>query len=160
MPLVAVLLAGCQSKKAKKEAEHLVLARKEAHEMLGKLAKAAIESFRRKPAPSPFAAGQKAKPPPRQLCDSAPAPVPKQLRKGKFQALPTDWFKGDPTVGFNCLRFSIDDPQWCQYSWTRTSPTHGLAAARCDPNGKGKAVIEMKVAVTCKEDDCTQQAVD
>jgi type IV pilus assembly protein PilA len=60
-----------------------------------------------------------------RLCASAgavPANVP---AAAKYQSKPTDWMTGDMTTGWTCLKFSMDDPQYFQYSYTATDTAAG-----------------------------------
>jgi type IV pilus assembly protein PilA len=67
-----------------------------------------------------------------QLCGSATS-VPDNLTKVasvKYQSAATDW-GGSSTAGWACLRFSMSDPQYYQYSYTATGssdPGDGFTA--------------------------------
>jgi type IV pilus assembly protein PilA len=86
----------------------------------------------------------------RALCGSEPAPgtVPASnaaaLVKGqKWQSSPTDWNAGGPTnVGFSCLRFTMDQPQYYIYGYSATGTAGALndtftGSAAGDLNGDG-----------------------
>jgi type IV pilus assembly protein PilA len=57
----------------------------------------------------------------RGLCDDGPA-VPTNLTdvaNGKYQSSPTEWKVG----GWDCLKFSMSDPQYFQYSYASSATT-------------------------------------
>jgi type IV pilus assembly protein PilA len=59
----------------------------------------------------------------RQLCPSASKPVPQaitQVAGQKYQSASSDWNTDSPSnAGFSCLHFTIDQPQYYMYSYTR-----------------------------------------
>ncbi|MGC4070088.1 MAG: type II secretion system protein [Polyangiaceae bacterium] len=76
------------------------------------------------------------------LCASATAPVPATIPAAqKVQSSPADWRAGSQTVGWFCLRFSMQDPQYYRYNYTAANPTanNGTfeAIAEGDLNGDG-----------------------
>jgi type IV pilus assembly protein PilA len=76
------------------------------------------------------------------LCLSAPASVPAAIASvtgQKYQSTPADW---NPTTfvagtGWPCLKFSVTDPQYYMYSYTRADATHFTAQANGDLDGNG-----------------------
>ncbi|HEX7604379.1 MAG TPA: hypothetical protein VF316_22325 [Polyangiaceae bacterium] len=65
--------------------------------------------------------------PPHLLCASAVHPVPASIllvSAKKYVSSPSEW-AGDP--GFNCLKFSMDSPQYYQYDYRRTGGATGSA---------------------------------
>jgi type IV pilus assembly protein PilA len=61
----------------------------------------------------------------RTLCGTeaggAPVPALTNINGKKYQTAVAEWNVGCPTnVGFCCLKFSIDQPQYYGYSWTST----------------------------------------
>jgi len=82
--------------------------------------------------------------PPHVLCASAVHPVPAsilQVSAKKYMSSPSEW-AGDP--GFNCLKFSMDYPQYYQYDYRRTGGATGSAVgdgfeaeAKGDLDGNG-----------------------
>jgi len=57
----------------------------------------------------------------RSLCDDAP-PVPAAItsvQDGKYQSSPAEWKVG----GWKCLKFTMNDPQYYQYSYTSSATT-------------------------------------
>jgi hypothetical protein len=82
--------------------------------------------------------------PHRGFCPSAPHPVPpdrSSLSGAKYQSVPADWEDGrTPGEGFGCLKFSLQVPQYYQYSYRTTGAgrTAFEATARGDLNGDGR----------------------
>jgi len=85
----------------------------------------------------------------RALCGTDPGnPVPAtgSIAGARYQSSPADWNKGEipgaPSVGFACLKFTMDAPQYYAYSFT-SSGTLGTtgdsftALANGDLNGDG-----------------------
>ena len=79
-----------------------------------------------------------------QLCGKAGAPVPSDISKvkgQKYQSSPTDWTNSGTdsaaNVGFPCLKFTMDDPQYYMYNYTSdgTSTYTGTANGDLDANG-------------------------
>jgi type IV pilus assembly protein PilA len=77
------------------------------------------------------------------LCASASSPVPSSVsmvRGVKYQSAPGEWqVDRARNAGFACLRFSMDMPQYYQYSYTvsKTNPDELVAVAHGDLNGDG-----------------------
>jgi type IV pilus assembly protein PilA len=75
----------------------------------------------------------------RALCPDGPA-VPTALtaiQNSKYQSSPADWKAG----GWNCLKFTMDGPQYFQYVFSGGGSTTGstfLAEAHADFNGNGR----------------------
>jgi type IV pilus assembly protein PilA len=58
-----------------------------------------------------------------QLCDDAAGPVPSTMDEvsgKKYQSSPSDW---DDAAGFECLQFSMGDPQYYQYDYEASATT-------------------------------------
>jgi len=55
----------------------------------------------------------------RRLCASATAAVPATMKAAgeKYQPQPSDWIGSDPTVGWQCLKFTMDQPILFQYNY-------------------------------------------
>ncbi|HWA76370.1 MAG TPA: prepilin-type N-terminal cleavage/methylation domain-containing protein [Polyangiaceae bacterium] len=59
----------------------------------------------------------------RRLCASATNKVPASIPKAqKYQSSPSEW-GGSATAGWQCLKFSMNDPQYFQYDYQATNPT-------------------------------------
>lgn len=55
------------------------------------------------------------------LCGSATATVPSaaaKIKGSKYQSNPTEWTAGSMSAGWQCLKFSMDDPQYYMYNYT------------------------------------------
>src|SRR5271165_6533403 len=76
----------------------------------------------------------------RMFCGSSTT-VPATVPKGqKYQSQASDW-SGTPTAGWMCLKFVMDEPQYCSYNYSASStdPSTGgfIATANGDLNGDG-----------------------
>jgi type IV pilus assembly protein PilA len=78
------------------------------------------------------------------LCLSAAQMVPASIslvRGQKYQSNPDEWLvdMDTPGVGFACLHFSVNDPQYYAYQYVGTAGSKGVftAAAYGDLNGDG-----------------------
>jgi type IV pilus assembly protein PilA len=59
----------------------------------------------------------------RRLCASTTNKVPVSIPKAqKYQSKPSEW-GGSATAGWQCLKFSMNDPQYFQYDYQATNPT-------------------------------------
>jgi type IV pilus assembly protein PilA len=64
----------------------------------------------------------------RAMCGTAPATIPAAaaaIQGQKYQSLPAEWANGagvagTPAVGFACLKFVMNDPQYFMYNYQRT----------------------------------------
>jgi type IV pilus assembly protein PilA len=76
------------------------------------------------------------------LCPSASSPVPRSLasiRGSKYQSAQADWeVDRSRNAGFACLQFSMDEPQYFQYSYVASPQGRFEATAHGDLNGDGK----------------------
>jgi type IV pilus assembly protein PilA len=79
----------------------------------------------------------------RSFCASATLPVPSSntVPKGqKYQSSAAEWSSG-PTIGWGCLKFSMDEPQYYMYNYSASSTDPGtggfIATANGDLNGDG-----------------------
>jgi len=76
----------------------------------------------------------------RALCSSASATVPVGVPSAaKYQSSSADWQAGDAVTGWQCLKFTIGDPQYYRYAYAATVSTSGsyTATANGDLNGNG-----------------------
>jgi type IV pilus assembly protein PilA len=76
----------------------------------------------------------------RALCSTAAAKVPTAAPSAaKYQSSSADWQAGDAATGWQCLKFTIGDPQYYSYGYTATVSTSGsyTATANGDLNGNG-----------------------
>jgi type IV pilus assembly protein PilA len=104
----------------------------EAKQNLGRLVKDAISAFEKETMAGTLLGTGASVPSVHRLCDSASAKVPSSVPKGsKIQADPAEWSPAAdfPTVGFKCLKFSVNSPVYYQYDYTATNPTNPATAA-------------------------------
>jgi type IV pilus assembly protein PilA len=81
----------------------------------------------------------------RALCASAKSTVPASaasIKGVKYQSSAAEWNEGSPTEGWQCLRFTMDVPQYFMYGYAATgggNPTGSAftATANGDLNGDG-----------------------
>jgi type IV pilus assembly protein PilA len=81
----------------------------------------------------------------RSFCASA-IPVPSTAaapQAQKYQSTIADWTTGDPMSGWQCLKFSLEEPQYYEYEYTSTGANTSafsgnfIALAHGDLNGNG-----------------------
>jgi type IV pilus assembly protein PilA len=78
-----------------------------------------------------------------QLCVSATHAVPTDptsIAGKKYQSKPSEWSEADVSatgqfVGWNCVKFSMNDPQYYQYNYTSTNPTTTTGTFTCSATG-------------------------
>ncbi len=67
--------------------------------------------------------------------------LPAQIAAQKYQSAASEWNAGDAVTGWNCLKFSLEEPQYYMYSYSAASvsATSGgfIATANGDLNGDG-----------------------
>jgi hypothetical protein len=75
-----------------------------------------------------------------QLCKSA-QPVPSAVPRGKKYEPSLqrgmDWYSGDDTTGWRCLRFTMTEPHYFQYTYSAGGPYKGPARGGPDPGPDG-----------------------
>ncbi|MEN9578768.1 MAG: hypothetical protein RJA70_1777 [Pseudomonadota bacterium] len=72
------------------------------------------------------------------LCTSAGASVPADpagIKGAKYQSNPTEWETGSTSAGWQCLKFSMTDPQYFMYNYTAVPGASFSATARGDLDG-------------------------
>ncbi|HEX5098188.1 MAG TPA: type II secretion system protein [Polyangiaceae bacterium] len=95
----------------------------EAKNNLGRLAKDAVAAYERETMDATLAAANSGSQAVHRLCDSAAATVPAAVPVGKkVQPDPAGWNAGSATVGWRCLKFSLNDPVYYSYGYTAASP--------------------------------------
>lgn len=110
----------------------------EARDALGRMAKDATGAYQRESmAPDVMALGSSSGISHR-LCSSATA-VPSSVPKSeKYQSKPSDWMVSGTsaaTLGWSCLKFSMDDPQYFQYDYTAMNETANNGSFSCLAHG-------------------------
>jgi type IV pilus assembly protein PilA len=122
----------------------------EAREGIGRIAKDASSAYtREKMAGTVLTQGQSATAS-QSLCNTS-TKVPADMtaiQKKKYQSSPDDWKAGDQQTGWQCLKFTMEDPQNFQYEYVSTATAYS-AFARGDLNGDGSkfSTFELKGAV-------------
>ena len=117
----------------------------EARNSLGQLAKDAAAAVEREKGTQPILGVGSSSSLMRTFCSSAPAvPTSITLVKGqKYQSSKSDWNSGDPTSGWQCLKFSLEEPQYYMYAYgsldTNAYSGGFFAQAAGDLNGDGNS---------------------
>jgi type IV pilus assembly protein PilA len=114
----------------------------EAKNNLGRLGKDAVAAFERETMDATLAAINTGSQAVHQLCDKAAAGVPAAVPPGKkIQPDPAAWNAGSATVGWRCLKFSVNEPLYYQYNYDATNPAAATgtfaAIATGDLDGDG-----------------------
>jgi type IV pilus assembly protein PilA len=114
----------------------------EARNSLGQLAKDAAAAAEREKGTTAILAASGLSTLMRSFCGSATS-VPGTVPGGqKYQSSKADWNSGDAQNGWQCLKFSMEEPQYYQYGYAATPSTSAvsggfLATANGDLNGDG-----------------------
>ncbi|HXX66582.1 MAG TPA: prepilin-type N-terminal cleavage/methylation domain-containing protein [Polyangiaceae bacterium] len=117
----------------------------EARNSLGQIAKDAATAVEREKGMTAILGSGTLSAPLRAFCGTAANTVPTQMsavQGKKYQSQKTDWGSADtPLTGWQCLKFSLEEPQYYEYEYTatNTSPNTGgfTANAHGDLNGDG-----------------------
>jgi len=97
----------------------------EAKNNLGRLGKDAVSAFERETMDATLAEANTGSTSVHRLCDSATNNVPGTMPQGKkIQPNPLDWNEGNSTTGWQCLKFSLNDPVYYQYGYTAANATN------------------------------------
>jgi type IV pilus assembly protein PilA len=121
----------------------------EARNSLGEMGKDQIAAFEKESMPGQTLAGGSSAALSHQLCVSPSVPVPAQMSAifgKKYQssgAIGVDWNadSATPGMGFSCLNFQMDQPQYYQYNFTTANVSAAggtfVATARGNLSGDG-----------------------
>lgn len=112
----------------------------EARNSLGQLAKDATTAYAREKMDGDVLALEGASAAGNSLCASAEATVPADaasIKGQKYQSNPSEWEGDDPTVGWACLKFSVNEPQYYMYGYEADATTF-TASAQGDLDGDGE----------------------
>ena len=123
----------------------------EARNGVGRISRAAEESYARETAASEMVAlGNTSSIIVHQLCDSAvpvPSTVPASRKFVPNNIAGSDFSRGTSTQGWKCLHFEIHDPIYYQYNYLRDSTTlcttYACAAASQSPNFEAAAIGDL-----------------
>jgi type IV pilus assembly protein PilA len=99
----------------------------EARNSVGQMAKDAAAAFSREKMPPGVVSAGTSAALSNTLCSSASATVPSTqtlIAGAKYQSSPAEWAPAadEATVGFKCLKFSMDQPQYYVYNYTAANP--------------------------------------
>ena len=110
----------------------------EARNSLGQIQHDAQIAFERETGGTSVMAAKQSSPLLRKLCASSSAVPATPPASAKYQSKVSDW-SGDP--GWNCLKFSLEQPQYFSYQYTASNTTSTAGAysitANGDLNGNG-----------------------
>jgi len=117
----------------------------EAREALGRISKDASAAYTRENMAATLIAPGSASGISNRLCGKADNSVPASkdsIKAMKYQSAPSEWNQGSQTAGWECLKFTMQDPQYFMYSYDSPNPTDTAAAgftatANGDLNGDG-----------------------
>ena len=99
----------------------------EARDALGRMAKDAVTAFSKEGMTSDVLSLGSATGISNRLCAAATNPVPAGAPPAaqKYQSSPVEWMTGDQSTGWQCLKFSMNDPQYFQYRYVTTGNVSG-----------------------------------
>jgi type IV pilus assembly protein PilA len=116
----------------------------EARQMLGRISKDAAAAYHRENLSGAVLTAGSATAISQRLCSSATNTVPAakgSIAGQKYQSQKSDWDTGSSTVGWRCLKFGIDGPQYFMYQYAASNETTATgtfaAYAFGDLNGDG-----------------------
>ncbi|MBX3181422.1 MAG: type II secretion system protein [Polyangiaceae bacterium] len=95
----------------------------EARNSLGQLGKDAAAAYNREGMAATVLALGGATGVVNRLCETATATVPASaadIKGQKYQSSPAEWTAGSRTVGWQCVRFSMESPQYYMYGYSAT----------------------------------------
>ncbi|HYO97478.1 MAG TPA: type II secretion system protein [Polyangiaceae bacterium] len=93
----------------------------EARNALGRMAKDAVSAYQKEAMSATVLALGASSSLSHRLCGSATNKVPLTVPAGeKYQSKPSEW-GGTKDIGWTCLKFSMDAPQYFQYDYTMAS---------------------------------------
>jgi len=99
----------------------------EATNNIGQIGKNATEAYTREKMSATYVAPGQSSSVTTCLCKAATNKVPATgvPHSAKAVANPSEWLVGDATTGWMCLKYSIDGPQYYQYSYASSSTCAG-----------------------------------
>ena len=109
----------------------------EARTAVGRIAKDASSAWDREKMPGAVLSAGGTADNSRALCGSStsvPADTANIANK-KYQSSPAEWNTGDTLIGWRCLRFTMDGPQYFQYRYISTDASNFTARAVGDLDG-------------------------
>jgi type IV pilus assembly protein PilA len=112
----------------------------EARNSLGQLSKDASAAFNREKMDSAILAASKSTAVSNTLCQSATAKVPDSKTKiqgSKYQSAASEWNDDSAKKGWQCLKFSMNEPQYFMYGYAHTGVTTGADGGGFDATAEG-----------------------
>jgi type IV pilus assembly protein PilA len=126
----------------------------EARNTLGQIAKDAAAAVEREKGTTALLGQGSSSTLSRAFCDTS-ASVPAAMtsvQANKYQSQPSDWDTGGPTKGWQCLKFSMEEPQYYEYTYSATGTDSNsggfIAYANGDLNGDGSKFSTFSVSGT------------
>jgi type IV pilus assembly protein PilA len=117
----------------------------EARETLGRIAKDASSAYNKENMAATVLALKGQADVSNRLCSTADNSVPAapgSIQGKKYQSGPSEWNTGSQQVGWQCLKFMMQEPQYFMYKYTATNPTSNAGTfsvtAQGDLNGDTK----------------------
>ena len=111
----------------------------EARSALGRIAKDASAAFNRESMAATVLAPGAAAGVSNALCITAANTVPTagagSIKGQKYQSAASEWNAGNQTTGWQCLKFSLQDPQYFMYKYASADVNNFVATANGDLNG-------------------------
>jgi type IV pilus assembly protein PilA len=107
----------------------------EARNSLGQIAKDAATAAEREKGTSAIVAPAGVSALFRSFCGSATAVPGTVPAAQKYQSQASDWTAGSSTAGWQCLKFSLEEPQYYQYNYTSTVSSAVSGNFEADANG-------------------------
>lgn len=130
----------------------------EARSAIGRMAKDGSNAYNRDGMASAVLTLQDSTGVSNRLCASATAPVPSSstnIQGKKYQSSPTEWQAGDQWTGWQCVKFSMGDPQYYQYNYTATGTTAPSSTFTASASGDldGDTILsQFSLTATIQED--------
>jgi type IV pilus assembly protein PilA len=119
----------------------------EARNSLGQIAKDAATAVEREKGTTALVAAGGTSTLMRAFCATAASPVPggiASVKGQKYQSQVSEWKAGDNATGWQCLKFSMEEPQYYMYSYTAATDAFSggfTAIANGDLNGDGATSV-------------------
>jgi type IV pilus assembly protein PilA len=112
----------------------------EARNSIGQIAKDAASAYSREKMAAGVMATGSSTAVANELCQAASATVPDDIAKVaamKYQSSPAEWAPKDEAanIGWTCLKFSMDQPQYYLYNYTNDPATSFKAIAKGNLDG-------------------------
>jgi type IV pilus assembly protein PilA len=108
----------------------------EARNALGQVAKDAATAVEREKGSTPVVGAGGTSSLLRAFCSSATNLVPATVPAAqKYQSQASDWASGSTVAGWQCLKFSLEEPQYYQYGYTSSNTSAFTGNFQANANG-------------------------